>query len=307
MPKMNVIRSEQINAPASQVFSVIHDMSQWAKWSPWLIMDPAAKVDVATDKKSYSWDGPRTGSGNMKVLSADENQSVDYELNFLKPWKSTAKVKFVLDEKDGTTQTSWHMDSSLPFFLFFMKKSMEAYVGMDFERGLRLLKDYVEDGQVHSQLNFVGYSLQAAKKYIGYHRKTTSAGVGPDMAADFDKIREQAPKYGSDMSKSMSIYHKFDMVKDKVEYTVAVEVEEVPTDLPADMISGSIPATKVYTLEHVGPYEHLGNAWSTLQSMIRAKEIKVKKGIHPYETYVNNPGDTDPNDLITQINFAVKD
>ena len=178
---------------------------------------------------------------------------------------------------------------------------------MDFERGLRLLKDYVEDGQVHSQLNFIGYSQQAAKKYIGYRRKTTSDGVGPDMEADFEKLREQAPKYGSDMSKSLSIYHKFDLVKDKVEYTAAVEVEEVPSDLPDHMISGSMPATKVYTLEHVGPYEHLGNAWSTLHSMIRAKEIKVKKGIHPYETYGNNPGDTEPNELITHIHFAVKE
>ena len=70
--------------------------------------------------------------------------------------------------------------------------------------------------------------------------------------------------------------------------------------------SGEIPATKVHTLRHVGSYVHLGNAWTTLYSMQRNKEFKSAKGIHPFETYVNMPGQVPDKDLITDIHFPVK-
>jgi len=40
--------------------------------------------------------------------------------------------------------------------------------------------------------------------------------------------------------------------------------------------------------------------------MNRNKEIKGRKDIYPFETYLNSPEDTDPKELITRINFAVK-
>jgi len=90
MPKMKIAKTKQINAPISKVFAILNDMSSWSKWSPWLIMDPDAKVEVAADNKSYSWDGDRVGSGHMKILREHDNRTVDYDLTFLKPWKSKA-------------------------------------------------------------------------------------------------------------------------------------------------------------------------------------------------------------------------
>ena len=43
-----------------------------------------------------------------------------------------------------------------------------------------------------------------------------------------------------------------------------------------------------------------------MSNIVRGKEIKVRKGIHPFETYMNDPSTTEANDLITHINFAVK-
>ena len=34
-------------------------------------------------------------------------------------------------------ELTWTMDSSLPFFLFWMKKSMEGFIGMDYDPGLK--------------------------------------------------------------------------------------------------------------------------------------------------------------------------
>lgn len=39
-------------------------------------MEPETELDVAADAKSYSWNGKRTGSGNMKILSEVPNSLV---------------------------------------------------------------------------------------------------------------------------------------------------------------------------------------------------------------------------------------
>ena len=307
MPKMKIARTKHLDAPISKVYSVLQDMSSWSKWSPWLITEPEATVDVAADKRSYSWDGNRVGSGNMNISSEEENKVIDYDLNFLKPWKSTAKVKFELAEKDGGTEVTWHMNSSLPWFMFWMKKKMEAFVGNDYERGLSLLKDYVEDGEVHSKLNFLGESQFPGCDYIGFTRKCTIETMPELMKKDFDDLMEYAKDIdGTDVTKAFSMYHKFDFVKRTASYTGGIPTTKMPSDLPGKFFAGKIPPTKIYTVEHVGPYEHLGNAWTAIAMMTQNKEIKASRKIHPFETYGNSPADTDPKDLITHINYPLK-
>jgi effector-binding domain-containing protein len=104
---------------------------------------------------------------------------------------------------------------------------------------------------------------------------------------------------------AITIYHKWDLVKNEVSYTACLQVKSITNPVPAGMVSGSIPATKIYTLRHVGRYHHLGNAWSTLYAMHRNKEFKPVKGIHPFEIYLNNPQTTPEEQLITDVNFAV--
>ncbi len=304
---MQIVKKTHINAPVSKVYAVLNDMSSWSKWSPWLIMDPDATVDVADDNKSSSWEGKRVGSGHMAITKENPNQSINYDLTFLKPWKSKAKVKFETTEKNGGTEVAWHMDSSLPWFMFWMKKMMIAFVGNDYERGLNLLKDYVEDGQIHSKLNWLGESQFPACDYIGIKRKCTIDEMPTVMKADFENLIKYSNNVeGMDMTKAFSMYHKFDFVKRNASYTAGIPVTNVPSDIPDQFFVGKIPTTKIYTLEHIGPYDHLGNAWTTIYTMHRNKEIKGRKDIHPFETYGNSPVNTDPKDLITHINFALK-
>ena len=306
MPKTHISRSKIINAPAEKVFPPIANLAEWEAWSPWMIMEPEAVVTVADDKQSYGWKGERVGEGHMAITDQVENKSARYDLTFLKPFKSTAKVGMDLSEVDGGTQVTWTMDSQLPFFMFFMKRMMETFVGMDYDRGLNLLKDYVEDGEVHSKLNFLGERDYAGCTYIGLRRACSIEDMPQLMQADFEGLGSWAAENGLDPASMFSIYHDFNPLKGKCEFTSAIPYVDRPETLPDGFITGSQAATRLYTLEHVGPYEHLGNAWSTLHNMIRSKTFKVQKGYHPFETYGNSPQDTDPKDLITQINFALK-
>ena len=307
MPKMFVEKSAHVNAPIQKVYDTISDFHHWEAWSPWLITDPNAKVDVRADGKYYEWSGPRTGDGNMTILNESAPNRVDYDLTFLKPWKSVAKVAFILAEDDGKTKVTWNLDSSLPFFLFWMKKSMTAFVGNDYQRGLNMLKEYVEDGSVKSRLNFKGSDQFAGCQYVGIKRDVSIPDMSQEMSADFERIGTYAKELGDQAAGApFSIYHKWDMVKQQATYTAALPVKSLPSSLPDGMSTGAIPATKVYTVQHVGAYHHLGNAWSTLYMMQRGKEFKAVKGIHPFETYENMPGEVPEEELITNINFAVK-
>lgn len=308
MPKLNLNRSTTINAPIEKVYENVSNLNHWTAWSPWLITEPEATTTVSDDQKSYSWKGKRVGSGEMKITKEVPNESVDYDLTFLTPWKSHAKVRFEVKSVDSsTTEVTWYMDSSLPFFMFWMKKMMMAFIGMDYERGLALLKDYSEDGQVHSKLEFIGERTFPGHTYIAIKSDCSISDLSQAMERDFTRLWDFMKDHKDLIcGEAFSIYHKWEIVKGRVSYTSGIPVSQIPEGLPNDFVKGELPEMKVYTLRHIGPYPHMGNAWTAMQMMIRSKEIKPVKKIHPFETYGNSPTEVSEKELITDINFAVK-
>lgn len=307
MPKINIDRSIFINAPAELVYKSLNDFNKWLHWSPWLITDPAAKVTVADDKKSYEWEGDRVGSGNMKVLNEVENIAIDYELNFVKPWKSTARTAFQLMAENGGTKVTWTMESALPMFMFWMKRMMKAFVGADYERGLDMLKAYVEQGKIPSKLDFEGISDYEGCKWIGIKTGCSLDTVATQMQADYGMLWGYAEENKDLISgNSFTIYNKWSLMKNNVDYIAALPVKSIPKDLPKQFTSGTLPSAQAYKLKHTGDYHHLGNAWSAGYSMMRNKEFKHKGAIKPFEVYLNSPNDTKPKDLVTVVHFPVK-
>jgi len=306
MGKIHVSKKETIQAPADKIHGILSDFSSWRAWSPWLIAEPETKVNVTNNGKSYAWEGKRVGSGKMEIIDESE-QTINYDLTFLKPWKSKAKTSFHLTPKGDSTEVEWIMDCGWPFFLFFMKKQTQAFIGMDYERGLKMLKEYVEDGKVSSQLEFKGVQAYKGCTFVGFTSKVSIDDVGSCMTKDFTALYDWAAKHNIEMTGDpFSQYHKWDVVKKEVNYTAAIPVPEDVSDIPKASKKGTLPTLKLHTVRHVGPYDHLGNAWSTIIMQQRGKEFKAKKGIHPLEFYRNDPDETDPKDLITDVCFAVK-
>ncbi|MEO9868865.1 SRPBCC family protein [Ekhidna sp.] len=307
MPKMTISRSITIDASKEKVFSFINDFNQWVQWSPWLLMEPEANVIVADDAKSYEWKGNRVGEGNMKILEEKENEFIRCELNFLKPWKSFAKTAFNIEEAKDGTEVTWTMDSSLPFFMFWMKKSMQAYVGADYERGLDMLKVLIEKGSIPSKLSFDGISSFEGCKWVGIRTKSSLDIVATQMQADFAMLGAFTEENKDLVAGSpFTTYHKWDILKGNVDYTASIPVKEIPDSLPDQFVSGIIPSLIAYKLKHTGSYSHLGNAWSTGYAMMRNKEFKYKKGIDTFEIYLNNPQETNEKNLETVLHFPVR-
>ena len=307
MPKTRVEKSITIAANEEKVKSIITDFNHWEHWSPWLILEPEAKVSVSSVGKSQEWDGKRIGAGRMTIEKVGDSV-INYDLTFLKPWKSKAKVDFIVKPvDDNNTVLTWTMDGSLPFFMFWMKTMMERMIGMDYHRGLLMLKDYIEKGSVDVKLEFLGESDYAGCKYVGVKNECTIDNIGKVMEIDFKKLRDFAKGNGEIITDEwFTVYHKYDFNKNKVVYTSGIGVKSAQQNLPSGLINGNLDSTKVQTVRHIGSYELLGNAWNAIMSMDRAKEFKKNKKIPPMEFYRNNPHESDPKDLITDICMAVK-
>lgn len=307
MPKFYVSKSIVINAPTARVYENIRNLTHWKEWSPWLILEPGAEVTISDDRHSYSWKGSRLGSGNMTVTNEKEHEWIEYDLRFLTPFRSQADIRFELTSKGQQTEVTWLMNSSLPWFLFFMTKSMAAFLGMDFQRGLYLLKDLSEDGTVHCQLDFIGTTTYPGCRYIGIHTTCALSELDTKMAENFGRLEQMlADRQVTPAGEPVAIYHHWDVVNGKARYTAGMPVDDVPAELPAGFISGVHPQTAVYTLRHTGPYRHLGNAWGALNSMQRNKEFTANKKVDPFETYSNDPATVPENELITEVHFPVK-
>ena len=307
MPKFNVEKSIKIAAPREQVFNTVRDFKQWPKWSPWLNAEPDCKIEYAADGKSYSWDGEIIGSGEMAILSEESPNLITYQLTFLKPWKSTSQVEFRFDSEGEITKATWTMAGSLPVFLFWMKKMTVAMIGMDYKRGLTMLKPYIESGSNPSKLSFTGETTQAACQYIGITTESRMEDLGNSMTNDFKKLSNWLKETNTKASGApFSITHRFDMVSQITKLTAAIPIEAAPTSVPDGFIVDQRPETKTYAIQHTGPYHHVGNAWAAGMFRARNKAFTQNKKLDCFEIYENDPSETPENELLTTVHFPLK-
>lgn len=301
VPKFHIEKSIEINAPAERVRQSILDYHQWEIWSPWLCMEPSAKIDfeatAATPGHAYSWEGDMVGAGRMELAGSDGNTD-HMDLTFLKPFKSTAKVKFETTAIDtDNTRVTWHMDSGLPFFMFFMVGTMKAMIGMDYDRGLKMLKQYIETGTVSSNIEIIGVVDMPALHYAGVSSESQLSKISDSMTASFTQLIKSSKDKITDEFCG-AIYTDMNIKTQHCHYTAIAPVAESDA-------TGSIPDCRALKVVHTGDYQHLGNAWATANTYQRHNKFKKNKQLPPFELYLNDPQKTPAKDLITEVFIPV--
>lgn len=305
MPKTHISRSLYIEAPINKVHENVVNFKHWEQWSPWFVIEPSTKIVYDDDDKGYYWNGKYTGEGKMRLKNEDKN-TINYNLEFLKPWKSKADVSFILKQKDNGTLATWTMDSSLPWFLFWMKANMEAYVGMDYVRGLLMLKDYTELGKTRTRLEFKGIENFEGCHFIGLSNESSIIDMQNTMGDDFQKLEQYILENYQISGAPFSQYHNWDVKNMRATYTIGFPINESLKEVDAGFVCGKLPKTKVHKIIHHGPYDFLGGAWSAQESMARGKAFKKNKKIHPFEIYLNDPSKVNKDKLMTAVCFPVK-
>lgn len=306
MSKYRVEKSVIIHADLHRIYQLARDIRLSRSWSPWLIADPECLVTYSEDGKSYSWDGRISGAGENKVIAEVPNERFDSNLLFLKPWKSRAAVSMSFQNVAQGVKVTWTLDSSLPLFLFWMKNMMTALIGMDYQRGLHMLKVVAEMGELNFRLEFPGFKDFQESPYIGISNQCSIDGIAENMQKDFQRVQTLSQNLGIILKSGLSIYHKWDVVKGITEYTIGFLVDKPVDNPPGGLVSGKIPSMKTYVVRHHGSYSQLGNAWASGMMHKQAKIFQSGRQFHPFEIYENNPETTPEADLVTSIVFPVK-
>ncbi len=308
MSKLSVSESITIKKTPEEVFECLNNFRTWSTWSPWLMAEPQANVTISEDGQSYQWDGQVVGAGKMSFSEIMPQSKLEIDLVFFKPYKSKALVVFELQKLDQETQVTWKMKSSLPWFLFWMTKQMNLFIANDYKRGLRLLKDFLELGKVHSQLDFIGIEQINQVHIVGKRYQSSVSDFKVNIEKNFGSLFEYCT---SNCNKNIqhigyTLYHKFDFVKDRVDYTVGLSVSEFSKQLSQGYTFQTIPKLKVYSIIHIGKYDHLENAWASVMMHQNAKKFKAQKKMPGIEIYLDNPSNTLEKDIRTKVSIPAK-
>lgn len=309
MPKMQVAESIEIAADPQTVFQLVSDFNRWTQWSPWLCCEPDAKVTVTNDANSvgsiYQWEGELVGQGEIEHLVLDPGSFIEQDLRFVKPWKSQATVTFDFQPSEDGTKVTWTMDSKLPFFMFWMKSTMEAMIGMDYERGLKMMKELIETGKVESTTTIRGVESVGPLHVAGYRQTCTMNDIGPALSDAISKTMDTLNQKGiSAEPEKIAVYHGFDMKNRTFDVTSGTLVCD-PLEASDGLETWSLPKTQALAVEHRGSYDNLGNPWGAAYQYVRYKKLKQKK-CATFEIYRNDPADTATADLQTDIYLPLK-
>lgn len=148
----NVERNIDINKSLPEVFQYLRFIKNQNEWSPWKNKDPDMKQEyIGTDGEVgfiSKWEGNKdVGTGEQEIKRIVDNDTIDVQLRFFKPWKSQSdaytKVK---DMGNGITKVTWGFSgkNKPPSNIFFLFFNMDKTVGKDFEEGLAELKVVLE-------------------------------------------------------------------------------------------------------------------------------------------------------------------
>ncbi len=310
MPRFHVQRSIQIAASPEQVFDRVADFNTWTKWSPWLLAEPEAQVTVTDNARNvgavYAWQGEVVGAGEIEHLRLDRPHKIEDEIRFLRPFRSRSQVVFELQPVGSETQLTWHMQGSLPWFMFWMKPMMQTFIGMDYGRGLRMLKEWIETGNIQSQTTITGVVPVGPLHMLGVRDQCAVADVSKSMEAAFKKVsnlfhQQNLPTDGG----MISVYHRFDMKAGTFDYTSGYVVPESTLGQADQLTSWSLPASNAFCVKHIGSYHHLGNAWSVANQIARYKKLKQCK-LGTFELYRTTPPETPDAELLTEIYLPLR-
>jgi len=149
--KYNVSRSISINKPLSEVFSYLKLINNQDNWSPWAEKDPnMIKTFLGIDGEVgfvSAWVGNKeVGQGEQEITGIIENEVIQSQLRFLKPFKSTSGAYLKVAKDGNGTLVTWGFfgKNKFPVSIIMLFMNMDKTVGKDFEYGLNKLQKILE-------------------------------------------------------------------------------------------------------------------------------------------------------------------
>jgi hypothetical protein len=142
-----------INKPKAVVFDYLRLLKNQNKFSVWGSMDPGMRTEFRGTDGTVgfvsSWDSENknVGKGEQEIMKIVDGERVDYEIRFIKPFKSTSWAFITTTAvSENQTKVHWEFNGKMkyPTNLSLLFMNMEKMVGGDLEKGLQNLKSQLE-------------------------------------------------------------------------------------------------------------------------------------------------------------------
>lgn len=148
--KYSIKKEIVINKPAAHVYERISNLNHYRDWNPWHKMEQDAKSEITgapgTVGHKFAWDGKKIGQGSLTIKGFTAPQEITLDLEFIKPWKSTALDSWTFDDlQNGTTKVVWENNGPLAYPMArLMGPMINKNLNQQFEQGLKNLKELCE-------------------------------------------------------------------------------------------------------------------------------------------------------------------
>jgi effector-binding domain-containing protein len=126
------------------------------------------------------------------------------------------------------------------------------------------------------------------------------------MDASFAEAKQKLAQHGLPTDGTMlTVYHNCNLKTQMFDYTSGFALPDSANSVPTELSRWSIPQTRALSVEHIGIYKHLGNAWSAANQFARYKKLKQSR-VGTFEIYKNDPNETETANLRTVIYLPLK-
>ena len=137
---------------------------------------------------------------------------------------------------------------------------------------------------------------------VGIRTTTSMEEIAQAIGALFGEVMDYLNQNGlSPAGMPFTIYHEMD--RDRLDMECGMPVASA-VEGTERVRSGELPAGKMVTVTHMGPYEQLGQTWSALKDWMEKQGLQAAGA--PWEVYVTDPGaEPDQSKWRTDIFFPV--
>jgi effector-binding domain-containing protein len=228
-------------------------------------------------------------------------------LDFIRPTKSKSKTGFKFEAIANRTKLVWSIDGNLPWYLFFLTPMIKTMVGMDYQRGLTMIKELAETGRIASSTEVLGIESIPPIRVAGLQAQSSVFNIQQSMEEMLGKLESEYQDQGMPKEGAMvAVYTRFKVKQGIFEYLLGRAIPDtllIPTH--SSLKEWKFPQARALHVRHTGSYKHLGNAWSIANRIADHQKLKLNRSAS-FEIYTNSPHDNPEESLQTDLYLPLR-
>lgn len=310
-----VTRSITVNRPPQDCFDVVINLRSWPNWSPWLIHEPDCPITYSDDPAAvggyYDWNGKRVGAGRVTHQHAEAPAELEQTIQFLRPFKSCARIFWRFESDGDATHIHWTMDGKMPFLMRWMTPKMDSFVGPDYELGLVLLRGRLDDSADKPSIAFGDIVHRAPVACLTAAASGNLPAIRNAMQDGFSELIAAATPRAA--GETLTMYHQMKGDGEWFAIDMAVTLgngsggnDGGTTTTAVPYVEKTLAGGAYLPVTLRGDYQYLKHAWRmAFTHAQQMRKLRVDKKRPPFEVYQNNPQTTAAADLVTVIHIPV--